>query len=319
MGTTPSPMPLGVGVFGDREVPASPQHPAIRPRAPRTALFAASATASQDDDAGAVQQVQQVQQVQSALSQATPVGRWTVGGEATPTQNAPASQRASLRGTPRGRRQPLALWAGSNPQTPAAKPPIEQFPPPSTEKSSGARADVCAICLSPVKLSARSASREIPPDRLPFRTSCCQQLFHKGCLKKCKARCKSGSCPLCRSETATGLTPAPPPRSTPPTVGRNGAGQTGFVGASTLHQAMLRRVATARAAVQRSLVQSSLVRGEDGRDGVDGAREGNSARPTPTQSSPTTSPTLQALESSFQEALSLRGTNNQGSGHPTEV
>lgn len=75
-----------------------------------------------------------------------------------------------------------------------------------------------------------------------FQAPCCGQYFHKACLKRYKqstAYSGGSSCPLCRSELTTGLTPAR-------TAG-------GFVSAGAVHTAMLRRVSAARLAVQRSM------------------------------------------------------------------
>ena len=51
------------------------------------------------------------------------------------------------------------------------------------------------------------------PVRPSFRTSCCGQLFHTECLVKRKEQtiAKHGgvpTCPMCRSQQPTGLTPA---------------------------------------------------------------------------------------------------------------
>lgn len=297
MGATPSTVPLRTQTSGEGAVPSPPRRAGARTRAPRAALF--EAPIAQDNDTSAEQDIP----VLLAVAQATPVRSEAVRGEVTPSAGRSEPRVTSFR-SPCGSRQPLALWR-SNPQTPGAKPPAEQLQPTTVEKSSQASANVCAICLSPVRRPSQSGSASGAPksDRLPFRTTCCQQLFHQGCLKQCKNKCKVGTCPLCRSNTSTGLTPAQPvqrSRNTPPTIGRNSeTGETGFVGAGTLHQAMLRRVAAARAAVQRSLANSNNI--------ASSAEAGEGApRLVPTLVSPT-------LDNAFQEALSLRGPTSEES------
>eukprot|EP00965_Chrysotila_dentata_P145974 4822579-Pleurochrysis_carterae.AAC.5 len=124
----------------------------------------------------------------------------------------------------------------------------------------------CAICLSPVK--NRCGSRcSIDPHGDKFKTPCCHQLFHRDCLAKFKARAmyhEPAACPLCRSQQPSGLTPKPVP--------------TGFVTSSSVHAAMLARVAQARNAVQRSLQQGSRP-AEQTSPGLDAAfRDALSAR-----------------------------------------
>ena len=111
----------------------------------------------------------------------------------------------------------------------------------------------CAICLSPVRRAPLSTRRGISfgdgntpslPRKVPFRTQCCGQLFHRSCLTTFKEQAvgNTSACPLCRSERQTGLTPHRLP--TP---------HTGFVGASSMRSTMRARAAAARLAVQRGL------------------------------------------------------------------
>ena len=144
----------------------------------------------------------------------------------------------------------------------------------------GSTHQMCAICLSPVvnrKLnprrlacegsrtpSSRTPSSRTPSSRTPssrtqstrgFKTACCGQLLHKGCLKRYKEQAPSSPsrptnpCPLCRSATSSGLTPIRPPKL-------HGLG---FVSAAHLHTEMSRRISTARGAVARSLAARAAV------------------------------------------------------------
>lgn len=130
---------------------------------------------------------------------------------------------------------------------------LEEGGRPSPRRTHGSNgACTCAICLSPVRRAPLSTRRGISfadgkhslPRKMPYRTQCCGQLFHRACLAAFKEQAdgNTAACPLCRSERNTGLTPLRQP--TP---------HTGFVGASSMRATMRARASAARLAVQRGL------------------------------------------------------------------
>jgi hypothetical protein len=158
--------------------------------------------------------------------------------------------------------------------------------PGSAANHSSQSSCTCAICLSPVRraLSTRRGISFVDgtpslPRKMPFRTQCCGQLFHRSCLAAFKEQAdgNTAACPLCRSERNTGLTPLRQP--TP---------QTGFVGASSMRSTMRARASAARLAVQRGL--SARTAAEQHLSEVTARAE-------------YTSPALSEVDAAFHEAL----------------
>lgn len=195
--------------------------------------------------------------------------------------------------TPRGTPQALEHWlledphAVSQPQSSEGTPQSTLSRPGSAARHSSQNSCTCAICLSPVRRAPLSTRRGISfvdgtpslPRKMPFRTQCCGQLFHRACLAAFKEQAggNTAACPLCRSERNTGLTPHRQP--TP---------QTGFVGASSMRSTMRARASAARLAVQRGL--SARTAAEQYLSEVTARAE-------------YTSPALSEVDAAFHEAL----------------
>jgi len=177
------------------------------------------------------------------------------------------------------------------------------------EPRSGGGSCTCAICLSPVRRVAAPTRRGLSfagdgpgslPRKLPFRTQCCGQLFHRSCLSAFKEQAGGNAtlCPLCRSDCVTGLTPR-----------RQPAPRTSFVGASSMRELMRSRAAAARLAVQRGLSARAAaeehlaqVAGRQGHAEVLGQGEAApSSRRSPPPPRPSPSP--EELSAAYEEAL----------------
>ena len=129
---------------------------------------------------------------------------------ATPPRqgDAAAAQLPDAPGTPppRSPRSSAQCRSPPRPSPESCRTPQQRQPPPLLQLH--ADEEQCPICMEDVDSAPTPPRNSMKPPQLPFRTSCCKQLFHRACLAQYRECAPDlAGCPLCRSKVETGLTP----------------------------------------------------------------------------------------------------------------